>query len=231
MADSLAATQRAVDAALFARYAGISIDVQDSGGAPVATPVEVFIEDPATEEQTERAYPSVAITFLGATFDVDRFHTSDDMPENIGPVSADPVPEQITRPAPKPYRLQYSIDTWHRVRAAEDRDLVAEAIFQRTPPRGFVTLTNVDGETVDVWVLWAGGITSLDERQPDVVIYHKTLTVDVLADILDDPALGIEKTVTHVRWGVKCIRLVNGAIAGTVDDVTFEVDSVGETVL
>lgn len=246
MVDSLAVTQRIVDQALFDRYQGLVINVEDDAGTPVATPVQVFVEDPATEEQPERAYPSIVIQFQGAVFDTEVFHTSDDMPENIGgqitTTAAGPaavVPSQDTRPAPQPYRLSYIIDTWHRVRAGEDRDLVGVALFEATPPRGFLSMFNVDGEPLDAWVLWgAGGITSLDERHADMVVYHKSLTVDVLVSILDSRQITSEKIVLAVRWGVDCISLVQGLTGppfidpnGAVLDVVFEVTATGVDVL
>lgn len=246
MADSLAVTQKIVDQGLFDRFQGLVINVEDATGTPVATPVNVFIEDPATEEQPERAYPAVVIQFQGAVFDTEVFHSSDDQPENIGgqvfvtafgPPAV--VPSQNTRLAPQPYRLSYIIDTWHRVRAGEDRDLVAVALFEAVPPRGFMSLFNVDGEPIDAWVLWgAGGIISLDERHADMVVYHKSLTVDVLVSILDSQQITSEKIVLAVRWGVECLSLVQGLTGppfldpdGAVLDVVFEVTATGVDVL
>lgn len=227
----------AIDDALIARYAGLSIDVEDSSGTPIPTAVEVFLEEPASEVVTERTYPSVAMLFLGMEFDAEIYQTSDDMPEDIGPLNTlPPVFEQTVREAPLPYRISYSVDTWHKIRVGESRDLVQKAILQRTPPRGFMPVTTVDGNTINAWVLWSGGITQLDEVLPDVVIYHKSLTVEVLAYVLQDTVESQAKVAMEVIWGVSSIKLVTDGLGNTsidplgeVLDVVFRITESGDS--
>jgi len=191
---SLAVTLKAIDAALFAKYSGISID---AGDPPAATPVSVFLEDPDPEEYPERVYPSVSIRFISLVPDYTGIVESDDIDESEEISYDDGVspPVRTMRKKPLPHRIMYSIDTWHRARVSESRDLVAEAIQYLTDPRGYLTVQNIDGTNIDVWLFWAGGIATADERSTDEIIYHKSLTVSVLA-YLARTAVG---TTTEVK--------------------------------
>ncbi|MHA2429219.1 MAG: hypothetical protein ACXADB_14450, partial [Candidatus Hermodarchaeia archaeon] len=178
-----AVTIENVDQALLARYAGISIDV---AGTP--TTVESFIEEPSTEEYPERVYPSITLKLIAINFDETRGHSDDDEEEEIAYNDGLTPPERTMRLKPSPFLLTYSLDTWHRVMVGESRDLVGRAFQERTHPRGSVDVTDVDGGTESCWVMWVGGVTENDERENDYVIYHKTLTINVLVDLLTDPS-------------------------------------------
>lgn len=201
-----AVTQKEVDIALALRYAGLTIDVETEAGI-AATPVEVFLEEPTVEETVERTFPSVAIKMIGRTFDPDRAHSDDEDKTEISYDGGLTPPERTSRQNGQPFRMQYSIDTWHRQRVGESRDLVAEVIQTLTPPRGYMPVTDIDGGVEDVWVLWAGGVVTLDEVLPDVVIYHKSLTVDVLACLITDPTLEVAKVATSLDFSVSSRRI------------------------
>ena len=177
---SLATTIKAIDAALVTKYSGISID---TGSPSVVTPVTVFMEDPDPEEYPERVYPSIALKLLSTVPDYFAIVESDDVDDSEEISYNDLVvpPVRTMRKKPLPHRVMYSIDTWHKARASESRDLVAEALLYLTDPRGYLTVQNIDGTAIDLWMFWDGGITAAEERSIDEIIYHKTLTVSILA--------------------------------------------------
>lgn len=185
-----AVTQSAIDLALATRYDGSQIDV---AGTP--TDVSVFIEQPSSEEYAERVFPSVSISFLTMIYDTDRAHTDDEeLEETVYNDAVDP-PVRTSRQKGIPYILSYSVDTWHKDRVGESRDLVSEMLVQKTPPRGAMDVTDIDSGTESLWVMWSGGgVVQLDEIEGDYVIYHKSLTVDVYATLLTDTT-GYDDTV------------------------------------
>jgi hypothetical protein len=48
--------------------------------------------------------------------------------------------------------------------------------------------------------MWVGGVTENDERENDYVIYDKTLTSNVLVDLLTDPSTRDVKVGTEMIW-------------------------------
>lgn len=205
-----------IDLALITRYSGMTISV---AGTPTA--VEVFIEEPSTENYSEKVYPSVSLKLIAMNFDPTRSHSSDDDEEQIAYNDTVDPPERTMRLNPQPYSLLYSLDTWHKVRAIEDRDLLATAIIEKTPPRGYISVNNVDGETEYCWVLWSGGVVTNDEEEEDYVVYHKTLTLNVFADLLIQSTTRDVKVVTDnivrmygTNWKItsdgKLIEIISG---------------------
>lgn len=200
---SYAVTLKAIDEALIAKYSGLSIN---TGSPPAPTAITPFIEVPDPEVYTERVFPSITIQLLSVVPDYFSIVDSDDLADEEVSYNAGASPPVSTRrQRPLPYRVQYSIDTWHRVRASESRDLVTEALIYNTNPRGYLTVENVDGVDVDVWLIWDGAVTSADSRETDEVIYHKTLTVYVLAylSLVDAADTTEEKVATELNFEVQ----------------------------
>jgi len=200
---SYAVTLKAIDAALLAKYSGISIN---TGNPPASTAVTPFIEDPDPEEYTERVFPSVSIKMLSLVPDYFAIVDSEDLlDEEISYDAGASPPVSTRRQRPLPYRVQYSIDTWHRERVSESRDLLIETILYRTNPRGYLTVQNVDGVNVDVWMIWDGGVTSMDFSETDEIIYRKSLTVYVLAylALVDASDTSEEKVATELNFEVQ----------------------------
>ena len=232
---TVATTLKDVDLALAARYAGISIPVEAPGG-PVVTPVDVFPEEPATEAFPERVYPSISLKLVSLNPNFEEVHTCTDLEEEVGYNESASPPERDMRQSPFPFRVTYSLDTWHKVRVGESRDLVAETMIRRTPPRGAVTVPLVGGGTHALWVFWSGGIATLDEPGSDETIYHKSLTVDVLASLLVDAEVTTRKVVTSAQWAFVHERaLVSPDGRGVVVvpgegflDLTMKVDQDGD---
>lgn len=188
-----AVTQKAIDLALATRYDSVQIDVD---GTP--TDVSVFIEQPSTEEFPERVFPSVSIQFLTMVYDEKRAHSDDGSLEETAYNDGVDPPVRTSRQNGVPFVLGYSIDTWHKNRADEDRDLISEILVQRTAPQGYMPVTNIDSGTENVWVMWSGGLVALDETDGDYVVYHKSLTVHVYADLLTDTSTYDDKVVTQL---------------------------------
>lgn len=221
----MAVSIKAVDEALATRYSGLSIDV---GEPPLSVPVEVFIEEPLTEQQRERAYPSISLKLIAISFDSARSHSDDDAEEEVGYNDLITPPERSMRLSPAPFRLTYSLDTWHKVRAGESRDLVTYALIERTHPRGSLSVEDVGGGSELCWVLWTSGVASNDELMEDLVIYHKTVTVDVLVYLLTDPSVRSVKVAIESLWKTYGRRTVVdadgiGVLAVPNQDVPFNV--------
>lgn len=194
-----------VDAALLLRYTGVSID---TGEPAVPTAVEVFIEEPASEEYTERTYPSISLKLMNIRFDETRAHSDDDTEEETAYDDLQTPPVRTMRLKPTPYILFYSLDTWHKIRVGESRDLVSRTIMERTPPRGAISVEDVDGGTETCWMQWSGVVSNLDEELEDYVIYHKSLLLEVYADLLTDPTERDVKVATDLLWDMYCRKHV-----------------------
>lgn len=219
--------------ALRSHYAGMSINV---GTPAVSTPVTVFLEDPATELVPERIYPSLSITLLSWNEDTEVSESSDDEYEELSYDDTPEVHERVMRQKPLPHRVQFSIDTWHKVRTKEELDLVQIAVLQRTKPRGYLTVATIDSENVDCWMLQQGSVVQRNEHMSDMVILHKIVTVEVLAHLssvsFDDTIR--EKVVMKANWeAVNQYLLTQDSgdeilPAKDVTDLIFEFDDVTE---
>jgi hypothetical protein len=197
---SQAVFQTAIEDALIARFQGIS--VVESG---FSVPVSVFMEEPAVEEVAERTYPSVTMMYLGEVPDFGIRDSDDD--EEFEEVGYDPVPPVNTRemrPVPEATKLQYSIDTWNKTRAQVSRDLLFQAVRKKIKPRTYLTVKNVDGEDIDLWMFWRGGLVPNHERYPDMIVYHFSLTVEILAymAVVDNSETTDEKVAMEIQWKV-----------------------------
>jgi len=194
---SIAVDIEHIDAALAAKYSGINVYV--SG---VLKPVEVFIEEPNIEEYPERIFPSISLKFMGLSEDVDSLESLDDEAEEVDYDAVSTPNVRSMRDRPVPCKLMYSVDTWHRGKVSESRDLLQYAVLRKTPPRSYLTVQNIDGENVDLWVFWSGGIAGNDERLEDEVIYHKTLTLEIPAHITKVDYDDVEETkvAMELHW-------------------------------
>lgn len=196
-----AVTQEAIEDALIARFQGISIDVE---GVP--TTVKVFMEEPAVEEETERVYPSVALMYLGEVEDYEVRDSDDDegLTEEVSYDTGLPVYERTERAIPQALRLSYSIDTWNKTRAQQSRDLLFRAVRAKIGHRGYLQVQNVEGQPINLWMFWSGGVAPINEKHPDMVVYHSSLTVDVLAyvAVVANDETTVKKVAMEAHWKV-----------------------------
>jgi hypothetical protein len=138
----------------------------------------------------------------------DMQHTDDDETEELSTDSTLTPPEHISRVKGTPYRIQYVLDTWHSDKVGEDRDLLFETFLRKTPIRGYMPLHNVDGEDISVWVNWSGSLVSLDEIDTDTIIYHKSLSLIVLAYLapVEYDETERNKVVTKLEFEVNSVE-------------------------
>lgn len=208
-----------IDTGFISRYSGLEIPVGDPA---VLTPVEVFMETPNPEEVPERTFPSISIRFINMAPDFgDIQHSDDDEEEELSLDSVPTIPEMIVRQKGMAFRIQYALDTWHRTKVIEDRDLLFETFLRKTPIRGYLPVKNIDNEDISVWVNWMGSLVTADEADYDELIYHKSLTLMVLAYLAPVDAADTErdKVVTKAEFEVNSVE--DGV---SVEDVTFEFD-------
>jgi hypothetical protein len=194
---SLAVDMSSIDDGLIARYTGINIDV-----AGVPTAVEVFMEDPHPEVKTEKEYPSIALNYIGHVFDESRAESSDDDLEEVSlDTGVDPY-ERVERKGPLPYNVLYSLHTWHKEMVNEDRELGKKVFEFKTPPRGYMTIKNIDNADVNVDVHRVGNVVNADEKLADVVIYHKIQTLEVQAYLTQADAADTtrSKVAMRINW-------------------------------
>jgi hypothetical protein len=215
----MATTLEFLDDGFISRYSGIVIPVGDPA---VLTPVEVFIETPNPEEVSERTFPSISVRFINMVPDFrDMQHCDDDDEEELSLDSVPTIPEMIMRQKGIAYRIQYSLDTWHRNRVLEDRDLLFETFLRKTPIRGYMTVKNIDDEDITVWVSWMGSVVTADESDVDELIYHKSLSLIVMAYLsqVDSTDTDRDKVVTKAEFEVNSVEDGISKV-----DVTFEFD-------
>lgn len=206
---SKAVTQESIELALKQRFSGVQLSLD-----AVTYDVPVFLEDPATEETTERTYPSVSIQFLTLIEAQELMQSDTDDYEEVGYDDTPAVHERLMRQAPYPYRLLYSIDTWCEDRALLDRQLVRRALLTKVTPRSFMSVLNIDGEAVDVDLFWDGRLANNDMKDDDHLVYHKTVSIAVVAyltlaevDEITRTAVSMEHEIEFRRFEVR-----NGSI-------------------
>ncbi len=196
---SQAVTQDAIEEALIARFSGVQVEIEGT-----LTDVEVFLEEPAVEETTERIYPSISLMYLGEVPNFDIRDTDDEEREEVGYNQTPPVYIRTMRQNPEPTKMRYSVDVYNRVRAQTSRDLLYRAIRKKVKHRDYLTVENVDGEDVTIWMFWTGGIAPLNEVYPDMVVYHHSMTIEVLPylAIVDNSETEDEKVAMNINWKV-----------------------------
>ena len=232
---SLATTVKLIDDALALKYAGMTIL---TGDPPASTNVTVFIEAPQPEDYRELVYPSVSINLMSIMTHHEVSEGDEGESEEVGYDSGVSPNERLMRMNPEPKKIIYTIETLHKAKVGESRDLVHEAILSKTPDRGYITVKNIDGEDLDLWMLWTEGmgVANKDDVDADIVIYNKVLQVTVLAYIARVAYDNIdrEKVAMNVIWTLfsrETVLTTNGIViraGGDVEDLEFEYDATTE---
>lgn len=189
-----AVTIQKVDEAVYQKYSGIEID---------GTPVAVFIEEPDTDRNLERVYPSISLRLVGMVPALDLMESGEDEEEVSLDITDPTKPIRTMRQKPEPYRLLYTVDTWNRPFAKDARDMLMQAMVSRTPARGYLAVENIEGNSVNAFVLAVGGVTSNDERGADEVIYHKSRSFEVFAFLDMSMPLTEHKAVAFMQYNVR----------------------------
>jgi hypothetical protein len=190
---------QAIDDAMIARYNGIQVSVDS-----VLTDVEVFMEAPCIEEFPERVYPSIAMRLLSADENVDVLESGFDEMEEVGYNSGVSPNERSMRQKPSPYTVTYALDAWSKQSAEVGRDMLSTIFIAKTPPKGYIVVSTIDGGTFLADVFWSGGIVSATHNEGDESIYHTSLTVRVNAWLTSVEATEIvsEKVAMNTIWNV-----------------------------
>jgi hypothetical protein len=215
---------KTLDLALKAHYSGITIRV-----AGVVTSVPVFLEKPSSETSTSRVYPSICLAYLGDFEDTEVCESTDfENEEEVGYDGSQPVHIRTSRKVSGPMRVRYMVDTWHKDLVLEDRDLSMEVFLKRTKPRGTLSVNNIDGEAITLWMFRANsGLQVMDYAEGDVQIFHKSVIVEVLAYLseVEYDEVVEDKVAMELHWdvrsrGVKLNELGQIDSAVESDDVT-----------
>ena len=137
--------------------------------------VPVFLDYPDTEEAMSQKYPSISINLFRLEPSVENYEARMDalveIDESVSP------PKFITRRPAEFYRITYEVSAYS-LSAYEDRELV-RWVEGRFAPRSYI---DVGGEQYHVFRM---SFDSNDMVDVDTVIYEKTWTFDILADIED----------------------------------------------
>lgn len=183
--------------------------------------ISVFIEAPATEEAPSRVFPSISVNLISAPLEdsarLEGRPEDEKMSEDTG---ASPRTSAM-RDVPHPVTLLYSVDTWVKGRARDDRDM-QQVIAEVCPPR--VALT-VGSETV--WAFRTGG-RNADEHAGDTPIYHKAYTYRVHVNLGSPATTNVEQAEEFQFVYKKGQHAEDADLEGSetlVDDVTWVVTS------
>jgi hypothetical protein len=197
----------ALDAALVARYSGIYVLIEG-----VSTEVEVFIESPATEYTRDRTYPSISIQYAGDVPDFEQMDSDDDVDDELDIDLSETPGIATTRKSPEPTRVRYTVDVWVRNSAAIARELNKEVYRKRTPSRGSLQVTNIDGTTQKVWYFRVppAQVEVDDYSDVDMRIYHHSLMVEALVNLSQVEYDDTTETpvVEEALWDVQSRRYV-----------------------
>lgn len=137
--------------------------------------VPVFVDYPDTEEARGQKYPSLSINMFRLEPSVEDYETRPDAIVELDE-SVDP-PRFVTRRPAEKYRITYEVCA-HSLSAYEDRELL-RWVEGRFAPRSSLV---VGDENYHVFRM---SFDSNDMVDIDTVIYEKTWTFDILADIED----------------------------------------------
>ena len=158
--------------------------------------VPVFLDYPDLEEAPDQRFPSISILFTGLEPDTSMYDTQLDYEESVD-YTTDP-PTFTTRRAPEYYRILYDV-TCFSLSAREDRALF-RWIESRHPPRHHIMVDDV------AYHLFREGFNSNDSVDVDTIVYEKTWSFVILADIEDTDNDSYQKGVKEIRLKSNLVR-------------------------
>ena len=167
--------------------------------------VPVFIDYPDTEELRQQKYPSISINLFRLDPATEEYETKPNKLVEIDD-SVDP-PRFVTRRPPEVYRITYEVCAYS-LSAYEDRELL-RWVEGRFAPRSYV---EVDGEQYHVFRM---SFDSNDMVDVDTVIYEKTWTFDILAEIEDLDNDQESRGIKEIAVSSNVVRTTTKVIAPT----------------
>lgn len=167
--------------------------------------VPVYLDYPDPEEAKDQRYPSISIKMTGLSPSVETYETTQDVLVETD-YSVDP-PITVTRRAPIWYNIRYEVCAYS-LNALDDRELT-RWIEGRFAPRHYII---VDGQSYSVF---RESFDVNDRVDIDTVIYDKTWTYNILAEIEDIDNDVYSRAVTQVSIKSSLVKTTNKVIEPT----------------
>lgn len=202
----MAATLPQIEEAFARVFANKVIDKVNGGRAVVP----VYLDYPDPEEAKDQRYPSISIKMTRLEPSIENYDTTQDVLVEMD-YSVDP-PVTITRRAPIWYTIRYEVCAYS-LNAMDDRELT-RWIEGRFAPRHYLDVGDqsysVFRESFDV----------NDRVDIDTVIYDKTWTYSVLAEIEDLDNDVYSRAVTQIAVKSSVVRTTNKLTEPTTRSVS-----------
>lgn len=172
--------------------------------------VPVFLDYPDIEEANDQRFPSISLVLSDMIPETQMY---DSQTHYMVSYRSDlDVPVYQERRAPEYYRLNYELNTFS-LSAYEDRELM-RWVESRFAPRDNLL---VNGEH---YHYFRESFTVNDDVDVDTVVYNKTWTISVLADIEDTDNDSFEKGVREFRVYSNVVKTVSKVIPSNGENVT-----------
>ena len=168
--------------------------MQDRNGRKVVVPV--FMDYPDIEESPERRFPSIAVLFQGMTPDTEMYNSDMDRVVDVDYTTSPPT--FVTRRMAEFYDITYEV-TSYTLSAWEDRELT-RWVESRLLPRDALVVGQ------DSYHIFRESFSVADSVDVDTVIYEKSWTFNIKADIEDTDNDNYQKGVNEVRINSNVVR-------------------------
>jgi hypothetical protein len=162
--------------------------------------VPVFVDYPDTEMNQDQRYPSISVMLGGLSPEPELYDTTDTSVVAL-------VNNQVTtRRTAEWYRISYDVST-RALSAVEDRELM-RWVESRFSPRDHIIVDDGQGGEV-AYSIFRDAFSIGTRVDVDTVIYEKTWTFSVLADIEDLDHDMISPAVQSVRVQSSLVKTTN----------------------
>lgn len=158
--------------------------------------VPVFLDYPDIEEVNDQRFPSISVILTGMEPDTSMYDSQTHY--TVSSRFDLTVPVFQERRVPEYYRLTYEINSYS-LSAYEDRELM-RWIESRFAPRDALTVDNID------YHYFREGFDVNDTVEIDTVVYNKTWTISLIADIEDTDNDSLEKGVREFKIYSNVVR-------------------------
>jgi hypothetical protein len=174
--------------------------------------VPVFVDYPDTETNQDQRYPSISV-MLGGLAPAEELYDS----QETAVVSlVDNA--TTTRRVPEWYRISYDVTT-RALNAVEDRELM-RWVESRFKPRDYITVDDGSGGQV-TYSIFREAFSLNNRIDIDTVVYEKTWTFDILADIEDFDRDLIAPAVQSVRVQSSLVQTTNKTYPPTATNTAY----------
>lgn len=172
--------------------------------------VSVFLDYPDIEEANEQKFPSISLVLVNMIPEVSMYDS-----QEIYTVSKRTdldVPVIQERRVPEYYRLTYEINTY-ALSAFEDRELM-RWVESRFSPRDSLKVGS------DYYHYFRESFSVNDDIDIDTVVYNKTWTISVIADIEDTDNDSLEKGVREFKFYSNVVKTTSKIIPSDSESET-----------